>query len=247
MRHPPRHPHDDQPIPRERYIQPAGPVPTLGQLLRQRPGRWAWVYCRNPEQHARNTAASIRSGIVPVRSLSSTETTGRMIIDFLYRWQTGLTGLLALFGGGAVVYQTWSQQKSERLSRRQKQEALKIGLLAELGMVESHLKGGLNLLDRADLVERNVRVLVFLRSVNTPLLRNPFGLGFEPSKEIAELLARVTARLTLLDDAVEEHVQAGPQEAGSVGVGLAKLKGNVEGVLGMVRQLILALQRDTRG
>lgn len=45
MRHP-RHDSDDPP--RERYRAAAGPVATIGQLLREPRGRWAWVYCRNP-------------------------------------------------------------------------------------------------------------------------------------------------------------------------------------------------------
>jgi hypothetical protein len=42
-----RDPHDDAPAaPRRRA--PAPPVPTIGQLLRQRTGNWMWAWCNNP-------------------------------------------------------------------------------------------------------------------------------------------------------------------------------------------------------
>jgi hypothetical protein len=47
MRRSPRDPHDDPP--RERGRTAPGPVPTIGELLRERNGRWVWVYCRNSE------------------------------------------------------------------------------------------------------------------------------------------------------------------------------------------------------
>jgi hypothetical protein len=39
-------PQDDPP--RERPRHAPGPVPTIGQLMRQKMGNWAWFWCRNP-------------------------------------------------------------------------------------------------------------------------------------------------------------------------------------------------------
>jgi hypothetical protein len=47
MRRHPRDPHDDPP--RERDRAPPGPVPTIGELVRAKMGRWVWVNCRNAD------------------------------------------------------------------------------------------------------------------------------------------------------------------------------------------------------
>jgi hypothetical protein len=48
MRRYPRDPHDDPPPPGARYKQPVGPIPTIGQLLSERHGKWVRVWCKNP-------------------------------------------------------------------------------------------------------------------------------------------------------------------------------------------------------